>query len=86
MEIKPPKSILFSQSNYLAMHVRHFKEFNSADDILDFFDIIYNFIDEQRLKKEKKWRTPAQRAGIKINLPKRLRLLNFIHFCMGTED
>lgn len=66
--------------------MRHFKEFNSADDILNFFDIIYNFIDEQRLKKEKKLRTPAQRAEIKINLPKRLRLLNFIHFCMGTEE
>lgn len=66
--------------------MRHFKEFKSADEILDFFDIIYNFIDEQKLKKEKKYRTPAQRAEIKINLPKRLRLLNFIHFCMGTED
>mgnify|MGYP001607991200 CR=1 FL=1 len=33
---------------------RHFKEFKSADEILDFFDIIYNFIDEQKLKKEKK--------------------------------
>ena len=66
--------------------MRHFKEFNSADDILNFFDIIYNFINEQKLKKEKKWRTPAQRAEIKINLPKRLRLLNFIHFCMDTEE
>lgn len=66
--------------------MRHFKEFNSADDILNLFDIIYNFIDEQKLKKEKRWRTPAQRAEIKINLPKRLRLLSFIHFCMGTED
>lgn len=66
--------------------MRHFKEFNSADDILNFFDILYNFIDEQKLQKEKKYRTPAQRAEIKINLPKRLRLLNFIHFCMGTED
>ena len=66
--------------------MRHFKEFNSADDILNLFDVIYNFIDEQKLKKEKKWRTPAQRAEIKINLPKRLRLLNFIHLCVGTED
>ena len=66
--------------------MRHFKEFDSADDILNFFDICYNFLDEQRLKTEKRWRTPAQRADIKINLPKRFRLLEFIHFCMGTED
>ena len=66
--------------------MRHFKEFKSAEDILNFFDIHYNFVDEQKLKNEKKWRTPAQRADIKINLPKRLRLLHFIYFCMGTED
>jgi len=66
--------------------MRHFKEFDSADDILNFFDIYYNFLDEQRLKKEKKWRTPAQRADIKLSLPKRFRLLEFIHFCMGIED
>lgn len=66
--------------------MRAFKEIKSADEILNFFDIHYNFIDEQRLKKEKKWRTPAQRAGIKINISKRHRLLNFIYFCMGAED
>ena len=66
--------------------MRHFKELNSADDILNLFDIIYNFIDEQKLKKEKRWRTPAQRAGIKVKLSKRLHLLNLIHSCMGTED
>ena len=66
--------------------MRHFKELKSADEILDFLDIYYNFIDEQKLKKEKKFRTPAQRAGIKINLSKRYRLLNLIHICMGLED
>ena len=66
--------------------MRAFKEIKSADEILNFFDIHYNFIDEQRLKKEKKWRTPAQRANIKINISKRHRLLNFIYFCMGAED
>ena len=66
--------------------MRHFKEIKSADKILNFFDIHYNFIDEQKLKNEKKLRTPAQRAEIKINLPKRLRLLNFIHLCMDAED
>ena len=66
--------------------MRHFKELNSADEILDFFDICYNFTDEQKLKNEKKYRTPAQRAGIKINLPQRYRLLNLIHLCVGLED
>jgi transposase-like protein len=66
--------------------MRHFKEIKSADELLNFFDIHYNFIDGQKLKREKKWRTPAQRAEIKINLPKRFRLLHFIHVCMGTGD
>lgn len=66
--------------------MRHFKEIKSADEILDFFDIHYNFIDEQRLKNEKKFRTPAQRAGIKINLPQSYRLLNLIYFFMGAEE
>lgn len=66
--------------------MRHFKEIKSADELLNFFDIHYNFVDKQKLKGEKRWRTPAQRAGIKINLPKRLCLLSFIHFCMGTGD
>jgi len=66
--------------------MRHFNDFDSADDILNFFDIHYNFIDEQKLKHEKNYRTPAQRADIKIQLPKRLRLLNFIYLCMGTEE
>jgi len=66
--------------------MRHFKELNSADEIINFFDICYNFIDEQKLKDEKEYRTPAQRAGIKINLPQRYRLLNLIHLCIGLED
>lgn len=66
--------------------MRHFKELKSADEILDFFDICYNFTDEQKLKNEKKYRTPAQRAGIKINLPQRYRLLNLIYLCVGIED
>lgn len=66
--------------------IRNFKEFDSSDKILDFLDIHYNFIDEQRLKGEKRFRTPAQRAGIKINLPSRQKLLHLIRFFMGTED
>jgi len=33
--------------------MRAFKEIKSADEKLNFFDIHYNFIDEQRLKKRK---------------------------------
>jgi transposase-like protein len=66
--------------------MRHFGNFESADDILNFYDIHYNFIDEQLLKGEKNYRTPAQRAGINIMLPKQLKLLHFIYFCMGTEE
>ena len=66
--------------------IRHFKKFDSADKTLDFFDIHYNFIDGQKLKNEKRFRTPAQRAGLDINLPKRYQLLNLIRRCMGTED
>ena len=66
--------------------MRHFKEIKSADEIIDFFDIHYNFIDEQKLKNEKNFRTPAQRAGIEINLPHSYRLLKLIHFCVGLGE
>jgi hypothetical protein len=49
-------------------------------------DIHYNFIDKQKLKHEKKFRTPAQRAGLNINLPQRHKLLNLIKYCKGIED
>ena len=66
--------------------MRHFGNLESADDILNFYDVYYNFIDEQKLKHEKRYRTPAQRADIDIDLPKRKRLLHLIHYCMGIED
>ena len=66
--------------------MRHFGEFNSSDKILDFCDVHYNYIDEQKLKHEKRFRTPAQRAGLDINLPRRYKLLHLVRFCMGTED
>jgi len=51
--------------------MRHFGDFESADDILNFYDVHYNFIAEQKLKNKKRYRTPAQRAEIKIELSKR---------------
>jgi len=45
-----------------------FKKIRSANTILDFFDLYDNYIDKIRLKGEKKWRTPAERANIKLDL------------------
>lgn len=58
--------------------MRQFYNYESANDILNFFDIHYNYIDKQKLKKEKTPRTPAERANIKLNLGKRFKLLKLI--------
>jgi transposase-like protein len=58
--------------------MRNFLYVKSANLILDFFDIHYNFIDETKLKGEKKSKTPAQRAGIELNLGKKYKLLELI--------
>jgi len=41
-------------------------------------DAYYNYIDKQRLAGEKKWRTPADRVKIKIDLGDKFQLLNLI--------
>lgn len=55
-----------------------FKKVRSANIILDFFDMYDNYIDKIRLKGEKKWRTPAERAGIKLDLGDAHQFLNLI--------
>lgn len=66
-----------------------FKKVRSANVILDFLDIYDNYIDKKRLKKkskktkrwrwiEKKWRTPAERANIKLELGDTHQFLNLI--------
>ena len=66
-----------------------FKKLRSANIILDFFDIYDNYIDKQRIKrkskKTKKWiniekrlRTPAERANIKLDLGNTYQFLNLI--------
>ena len=55
----------------------------------DIGDVYYNYIDKQRLMKlskktnkwvpkEKNWRTPAERAKIKLELGERFQLLTTI--------
>ncbi len=57
--------------------------------LYDVGDAYYNFIDKQRLMKkcrktkkwvpkEKRWRTPAERAKIKLDLGERYQLLEMI--------
>lgn len=55
-----------------------FKKVRSANTILDFFDLYDNYIDKIRLKGEKRWRTPAERANIKLDLGNKYRFLNLI--------
>ena len=62
--------------------MRGHSDFKSADEVYDFLDVHYNFLDEQKLKGEKRYRTPAQRAGIKLHLPKKHRLLEFIMYAL----
>lgn len=55
-----------------------FKKVRSANTILDFFDLYDNYIDKIRLKGEKRWRTPAERANIKLDLGDKYRFLSLI--------
>ena len=55
-----------------------FKNIISANTILDFFDLYDNYITKIRFKGEKKWRTPAERADIKLNLRDTHFFLNLI--------
>lgn len=66
-----------------------FKKARSANIILDFFDIYDNYIDKQRIKRkskktkkwitlEKRFRTPAERANIKLDLGNAHQFLNLI--------
>lgn len=57
--------------------MRSFGDLKSANEIMDFLDIFYNFLDEIKLEEETRYRTPAQRAGINIKFRK-YKLLNLI--------
>jgi len=60
--------------------MRGFKNRDSAQTTLDMHDIHQNYIHPIRLKGEKRARTPAERAGIKIDLGRQHWLLHLIMF------
>lgn len=66
----------YTKQRYKIM--RNFSNEHSAEDLMNFLDVCYNFIDLQRLPEEKRYRTPAERAGIKLNLDRRYKLLQLI--------
>lgn len=65
-------------SRKLEHNGRGHKSFYGATALFNLGDVYYNFIDKQRLSNEELWRTPAQRAGIKINLGERFQLLTLM--------
>jgi len=65
-------------SRKLENNIRGHKSSQGATALFNLGDVYYNFIDKQRLEHEKIWRTPAERAGIKINPRENYQLLNLI--------
>lgn len=62
--------------------MRGFKSFESGDETLDLIDIDYNFITPNKVLNGK---TPAEAAGIKLNLG-RNRLLSLIRRSCGGRN
>lgn len=76
-------------SRKLEKNARGNKDLEGISALYDIGDIYYNYIDTQRLMKkcrktkkwipkEKTWRTPAERAKVKLELGERFQLLNLI--------
>jgi len=65
-------------SRALEKNSRGHKDFGGISALFDVGDAYYNFIDKQRLAGEKKWRTPAERVKIKIDLGDKFQLLNLV--------
>ncbi|MBI2647406.1 DDE-type integrase/transposase/recombinase [Candidatus Woesearchaeota archaeon] len=76
-------------SRKLEKNSRGNKDSDGISAVFDLADAYYNYIDKQRLRKksrkekkwvwkEKRWRTPAERAKIKIKLGDKYSLLNLI--------
>jgi len=76
-------------SRKLEKNARGHKSIEGISALFDIRDIYYNFIDKQRLMKkckktkklvpkEKRWRTPAERAMIKLKIGEKLQLLEVI--------
>jgi hypothetical protein len=65
-------------SRKLEGNSRGHKNIDGISAVFDLGDVYYNYIDNQRLAGEKKWRTPAERVKIKIDLGNKYQLLNLI--------
>ena len=76
-------------SRKLEKNARGHKSIEGISALFDIRDIYYNFIDKQRLMKkckktkklvpkEKRWRTPAERAMIKLKIGEKLQLFEVI--------
>lgn len=65
-------------SRKLEKNARGNKDIEGISSLYDIGDIYYNYIDKQKLAGEKKWRTPAERAKIKLELGERFQLLELI--------
>ena len=72
-------------SRKLEKNARGHKSFDGINALFNLGDVYYNYIDRQKLLEEKIWRTPAERAGIKIDLGDRFWLLNMIKI-VPVED
>ena len=83
-------------SRKLEKNSRGNKEIDGVSSLYDVGDAYYNFIDKQRLMKkcrktkkwvpkEKRWRTPAERAKIKLELGERLQLLGLIKLAHAED-
>ena len=65
-------------SRALEKNSRGHKSLKGASALFDVGDVYYNYIDKQKLNKEKRWRTPAERANIKLELGDNYQLLKLI--------
>ena len=52
---------------------------------IDVGDVYYNFIDKQKIRREKRWRTPAKRAKIQVNLGDNYQLLKLIKMAYAED-
>jgi len=76
-------------SRKLEKNARGNKDVEGISSLYNVGDVYYNYIDKQRLMKkciktgkwvpkEKRWRTPAERARIKLELGEKFQLLEMI--------
>jgi len=65
-------------SRKLEKNARGHKSFEGTNALFNLGDVYYNYINKQKLANEIMWRTPAERAGIKIDLGNKYQLLNLM--------